>query len=105
MRWPLLGNEQLGDAGIRLADHAHLAVGPRLTGDPLDDVVAIGRLDGLEEVPDAARASGAAQAYADEGVALGYVLGDVAGIGVRPGVVPVVGEQRGEGTGTLRPDD
>ena len=58
--------EQLRDPGIRDPDHADLAVrDPRLRGDRLDDVVAVGRLQRLEELERAARATGAADVHAD----------------------------------------
>jgi hypothetical protein len=62
------GDEQLGDAGVALADHPDLAVGPGLVGDPLDDGRAVLRLLRLEEVEGALRAPGAAQVHPDVGV-------------------------------------
>ncbi len=59
-------DEQLRDSGIRDADHADRAVlDPRLRGDRLDDVVAVGRLQRLEELERSTRASGAADVHAD----------------------------------------
>ena len=57
-------------AGIREADHADLVVrDPRLRGDRLDRVVAVGRLQLLEVVERAAGAAGAAHVDADGRVA------------------------------------
>src|SRR5438445_189915 len=65
----LLGDEELGDSGVALADHADLAVAPRLVGQPVDDARAVSRLLWLEEVERAFRAAGAAHVDADVRVA------------------------------------
>ena len=59
------GDEELADAGERDADHADPTGGPRLRGDRLDGVVAVERLQVLEEVVRAAGAAGAAHVHAD----------------------------------------
>src|SRR6185503_7888455 len=61
VRRPRTADVELADAGERDADHAGLAVqDPRLRGDGLDDVVAVGRRGKVEEPDHAARATGAA---------------------------------------------
>ncbi len=65
-----LRDEELADPRVRQADHPDLVVrDPRLRGDRLDRVVAVGRLQLLEEVERAARTSGAAHVHADGRVA------------------------------------
>ena len=64
------GDEQLGDARVRDADHPDLAErDPRLRGDGLDRVVAVERLERFEVLPRATRAARAAHVDAHGRVA------------------------------------
>ncbi len=80
------GHVELGDARVREADHADLvALDPRLAGDGLDDVVAVGLLGRVEHVEHAAGAAGAAHVDADGGVAAEQLGDHRAGLGRRSG--------------------
>jgi hypothetical protein len=72
----------LRHAEVRLAESAHLAVGPRLLGDPLDHVVQIFLLVGPEKLEVAPRLPGATHIHMDVRVALLHVEID------RPGLAP-----------------
>ena len=83
----LLGDEQLGDAGVALADHPDLAVLHACCRIHAMTAAPSTRLLRLEEVERALGAAGAAQVDADVGVAAVSLdeLADVARVGVRPG--------------------
>ena len=65
VRWRGPGHEELTDPGVGDADHADVTVGPRLGRDGFDRVVAVERLQVLEEVERAARAATPADVDAD----------------------------------------
>ena len=66
------GDEQLGDSRVGEPDHADVVVlDPGLGRDGLDDVVAVGELERLEEVVGPAGAPRAPDVHRDDGVAHG----------------------------------
>ena len=101
-RWPLAGDLQRVEAGVRRPPHADVAVAPRLVGQPGDHLDQVGLLDGRVLVGRvAARRPGAAQVEAANGVAVVVTQPDVA-FGVRRGQVVLAVGQRLE-QARLRP--
>ena len=83
-RWPLGCRNHLHRAEVRDADHADVAVAPRLGGDPLDEVVCVVAEGHAARVVVAdvltPRGSRAAQVTDDVDVVLRHDAGDVAGL-------------------------
>ena len=95
-RWLRCGDEQLGDAGIRDADHSDLVVEhPRLGCDGFDRVVPVEALDGLEEAVRATAAARSAHVDPDVGEAHRRVdLGQLGTVGIAGLVAAVLDDRR-----------